>query len=543
MRLAVTLTLALRGLFLARFGWDQRWANDVYLAQARSLVVGPVRFWGAPLPQLAIAAFRKLGFSSVGALEIVYLLAQLAFTAGVMGIARALWPSASRARTTALALIIAGLPMLADFWGYEDIAATMGAGFFACAVALALHTALSPSLPRIALTLLATLLAGTSRTEALAGAALLALILALRARHLDLVAPRRAALAVAAGLILSIASTMVAHKVSDGVYRMSAPTYPYYVFFAGMPERMCDAPCHGEWAAYRASARLFGHFDENHGSVLRAILHHPGAAFVRTLYKLEEWVEVVFDLTMIGPIPMLLAALGVWRFRKMRRPRPSHTRRLWVLCAWIAPALFLLAPPAITMYALAILAPIVLAAAVGAEWIVLRLPPRARTLVAVAAALFAGVWAALPHAPPSMSPLMRVVARDLETRCAAGCLTNYLPQHVSAQAWVPLEAGAPMPQLLQTSDEMIEGGHPAGFEAGCSFRDRVGNARAAGYTGPVLYLETSTTTATFSAPGSGYDQQHLLEGPADTSHAKLEATFEDGPDRMRLWSFPPGVLP
>src|SRR5712692_5237886 len=117
MRLALALTLGLRGLYLARFGWDPMWMNAVYLAQARSLLIPPSRIWGPPAPLLCIVALRAAGLSAIGALEVMYLAAHLLFAAGVIGIARWIWPTIPRLREASLAVAVAALPMIAAIPG------------------------------------------------------------------------------------------------------------------------------------------------------------------------------------------------------------------------------------------------------------------------------------------------------------------------------------------------------------------------------------------------------------------------------------------
>src|SRR5438094_83529 len=149
MRQALGLTLVVRAVYLARFGWDPRWANAVYMGQAKSWVVGAPKLWGPPLAQLARLGGRALGLSAGGA--------------------------------------------------------------------------------------------------------------------------------------LAVAATLAGHRLTDGRFALTAPTYAYYAFFAGLPPLMCAAPCDSEYPAYIESARWFGRFADNHGSLLLALGRHPGAAALRTL--------------------------------------------------------------------------------------------------------------------------------------------------------------------------------------------------------------------------------------------------------------------
>src|SRR5262245_949836 len=98
MRLALLLTLAMRALYLLRFGGDPQCRNAVHLGQARSLIGGPPRCYGPPASVFALAGARLAGLGPVGAVQLLYLAAHLVFTAGVMALASWLWPSASRTR-------------------------------------------------------------------------------------------------------------------------------------------------------------------------------------------------------------------------------------------------------------------------------------------------------------------------------------------------------------------------------------------------------------------------------------------------------------
>ena len=163
---------------------------------------------------------------------------------------------------------------------------------------------------------------------------------------------------------------------------------------------------------------------------------------------------------------------------------------------------------------------------------------------ALAIGLGAGVACAswFGHTYLTTSPVVHQAASWLETRCAAGCMTNYLPAHVKAEAWVDLDRGAPLPVKIQTDESFITGKPTPEFIAACGFKDRVARARAAGYSGPILLLRSETTSAP-SFSNEGFDPEHDHEGPVDLSHARFERDFVDGPDRIQVWSLPEGVSP
>jgi len=299
---------------------------------------------------------------------------------------------------------------------------------------------------------------------------------------------------------------------------------------------MCESPCRDEYRAYAASARRFGTVGDNHGSLACAVLGHPRALAVRTIYKLGECAECIGDPRVAGLL-LPLSVLGL--VRGGRRPGG----RSFMLVAFAGPALVLLVPPSVPMYFLIVLPPLLLAAALGTEGLLLHASNGARVAVAFALTIFGITWAGHYGWPgPSISPVLNRAARAIEERCRSGCLTNYLPPHVAAEAWVQLDAGASLPRHQATEESFVYGEVSPAFAAACRYKDRVARARAEGYFGPVLYLEVCTPTA-HAFSDLGFDRGHDLEGPVDLSHAHLEAAFTEGLDTARLWSFPAGSLP
>jgi hypothetical protein len=507
-RLGLSLTLLLRGLYLVRFGWDPMWLNALYLLQARSFVVGKPRLYAGPLTPGLVWIERAVGIPSAATLGVLYIVAHLLFTAGVMGMAR----DTTRERKMALAVLVAVLPVLAGFPGYEDIAAMLGAGLLVCAVAVST----GPSRP--VLLVVTACAAAILRTEALAGVVALAALLALRP------ATRRAAAFTAIGVALAVGSTMIAQRAVNGALQLTAARYPYYTFFVGLPPRMCTPHCDTEYTRYVESARLFGRYVENHGSIALALLRHPGALATRIIYKLGEWAECIFDPRVALPA-MILAAIGWWRARR-ERLRLAHF-------AFVAPALVLLVPPAEPMYAIICLPPVLLTAAEGIEIV----PRRVRMALGVAALAFGVAWAGwLGAQGPSIPRVLHQVARALERRCAAGgCLTNYPPPHVTAEAWVVLDAGAPFPRRDVIEESFFFDPPPPASDE-YRFEARVARARAAGFTGPVLYLDVHTPSAA-AYSSLGFDREHELEGTVDLSRGRLVEELREGEDVVRLYEF------
>ncbi len=534
MCLAIALTLLLRGLYLARFGWDPWWANAVYFAQAKSLAVGPTAIFGPPLALWALRGMRGIGLSAVGALECLYLIAQLAFSAGVIGLGRALYPSHSPRRERLLAILVATLPVAAGFEGYMDIGALVGAACTVWTVALA---AARPPLNgrRAAALFTVALVGGATRTESLVTTLMVALLLAgWGARMAGPRARGTAGLLTLAGAA-AIATTLWAHRSYVGRWELSAPTYPFYTFSAGLSPWQCPGRCEGEFAPYLESVRQFGSYLENRGSVLHAWLQHPWALLVRSGWKVLEWAVRLVDPQRFGPVHLGLAAIGL---RAWERCQPSHA---WLLAGFAGAALVLLVPPASPMYMMVALPPLLLAAGLGADSIFQGLSRRSQRGVLAIWSVLAVGWAGwLGGRGPSTSPVVHHAAAFLEQRCAGGCMTNYVPAHVSAEAWVNLQAAEPLPPHDNTQEDFVYGKLPADFRERCNFRSRVKKARQAGYSGPILFVEARVASA-FSPVG--FDREHDYEGPVDLSHALLEATFSAGTDMLRIWSFPPTAAP
>lgn len=532
----LALTLALRLVFVLRFGGDASWANAVYLAHAKSLALGRPHLWGPPLPLLAIRAARALGLSALGSLEAIYLVAHLVYAGAMLALARRIWPQMTATRATAVAVLSACLPMIAGDPGYGDIGALVGAALFTAAFALALRCAAGARAGSFALLAACAIAAGASRTEAVAGLLGVAAALAVF-RRVELRAARAVALTLVGCAGCALVATAAAHRAWVGRFELAAPTYPFYTFFAGLPTPLCRAPCETEYQLYRESMARFGSFVENHGSLLAALAHHPGQAALRVAAKLFEWARELAYPNGVGPVALALAAVGMVAPR--RTPGPARAR---LLAAYLAPFAVLLAPPVVPMYALSCLPPLVFAIAAGAERLVDR--RRAAGWIALSLALAAGAGCAawFGHLHRFESPLSARVAADLEQRCAAGCLANALPQHVAAEAWVDLEAGAPLPEKNHTDEAFVLGRIPDQFARACRFEGRVARARAAGFAGPVLYLRVDTPSAR-SYSDAGFDPEHDLEGAVDLARATLARDFTSGPDRLELWSFPPGALP
>src|SRR5207253_2110845 len=113
---------------------------------------------------------------------------------------------------------------------------------------------------------------------------------------------------------------------------------------------------------------------------------------------------------------------------------------------------------------------------------------------------------------------------------------NYPPQSLAGLAWATLDAGAPFPEKIKRSEPFVTGNYPAGFAAGCAFDERLRRARAAGYRGPVLYLDVRLTSARVFS--DQFDPEHRLEGAVDLSRATLRRRFDAGADTVAIYELP-----
>jgi hypothetical protein len=534
---ALALVLALRILYLLRFGWDPNWMGFTLLGQARSLALGTGGFEEAPLAPALLVAARMAGLSGAGALGAVYLIGHVVFVLGALGLASFVWPDATQRRRYAFALSVALLPLLAAVWGHGNVAPLLGAALAVSALALAgaLATRARASVSLWVATALVGALAAGSRYEGLACTLGAALVLAALGRSMDGVRrPWGAAAALAAGAAAALAGTWA---LRAGAGATASPNYGFYTFYDGLPFLMWpDVPEQiDEYGRYVASMGYFGSFAENEGSVLRALLANPGAAVVRFLAKIPDLAGSLVWVESLSPVGALLAVVGLRRLRTTDAPRGRT--RAWILLAYAGPLAILFVPAPSPPYFLAIVFPLLVAVARGVDRLAAPLSPRAATALAATAvaagAALIGLWGRTDFAS---TPVFAEAAAFLEQRCRQGCLANYLPQGITTQAWVDLEAGAPLPVRDGRSEAFVLGRDPPEFRRGFRYHERVRRARAAGWRGPVLYVRFEIATVPAVHPVFHRGPQY--EGPIDLSHAVVERRFERGRDRVTVYLLP-----
>lgn len=518
--LALAAVVVLRLLYLARFGWDPGWMNLVYFARAKDIWLHGAVGMGEqpPLVPLALVGLRKLGLHPLPALNLLYLLAHLLFAQGTLALARAVWPDATRRRLLFVGAAIALTPLLSTIAGYRNLGALVGAALLVSSIGNALAgAAQARGSARLVAAALAAAVGSTARFETLAGAALAGLCLALPGPWRPRL--RRARLA---GLGLLLGAALGAAGLQAA--RQPAPTgaktagYGFYTFYDGLPWLLwSDKSKDGdEYGRYRDSARWFGTVEENGGSIAQALFRHPWAALLRVAAKPFDWLGALLWIGSITPLGLLAAAWGL---------RESRSR---ALIPFAAPLALLLVPSPAPPYFLAVAPPVLLAAAAGCDRALESWPAR-RLASSFAAA--AALVLCFGKADVMNSPVLTAAAADVEERCAAGCLTNVVPQSIRYQAWVDLEGPAPLQTPAFNDERKILRGEldPDSL----SFAARVRRARLGGFHGPVFYLAAQVSS--FTAFHPQFDREAQVEGQFDLSSASVEATFRHGPDAVTIY--------
>jgi hypothetical protein len=558
----VACVLAARALYLLRYGWDLGWGNVGYLNHARAIVLADHQaVEEQPLTYFALIAARKLGLTALGANEAVYLIAHLLLAAGALGIARFVWPAASRRRRGSLVATLALLPLLASQSGRNNLGVTLAAGLTAAALALALVAvtaarsggagASPPGLvPRPCLSAgrlaalagaaLLAALASTARYEALVTCLGAALVIGLLGGRMPgLSGQRRAAFLLAAGALGGLLAVVAIRRMlaGDAAPVAADRTYAFYTFYDGLPIAMFPHLPSTEYARYKASAGFFGGFDQNRGSLAHALLHHPGYALLRFLTKPLDLVVVLLWVYALTPVGAVLAVLGVRRIAPLP---PGALARRWVLAAYVFPLAMLFIPQQNPAYYVSIAVPLALAVARGADRVGARLArataQRLGAATVVAALILIGAAGKLSV---TNSRVLNEAAGYLEGRCGQGCLTNVLPQALRDQAWVVTDAGAPFPPREHRNEQVILGTLPLSRADQYDFCGRVQRARAGGFSGPVLYVDARIRT--FRVFDADFDPEVRYEGSVDRSRMVEERRFESGSDEVTFYRLPDEV--
>lgn len=518
--------------------------NYNFLLEAKAFALGKTtEAHGFPLTPLFLYVLRRIGFAPLPALGAVYLVAQVLFFFAAMRLFDFFVPKASRRRLILFVLVLAVVPLLSADTAFKDIAVLLGAALLLAALACALSAAASdrkrPGL--LIMTAAFAGLGGACRLEVIAGVLVAAVLLLAFGRSSTrpiegVRRPRGAGIALLAGGVLGVGLALSLSFILRGEAQLSTPAYRIYTLYDGLPYLMRpkEPRLPGEYGRYLASMDYFGNFAEHHGSVLAALLSHPGSAFLRFALKIPDLLVGPMWLRGITPIGVVFAIVGLRSALRSRRGNSPTRVRAILLLAFLGPLVILFVAPATDRYYLSVLFPLLLLIARGLDVSLGSLSDRAIWRVAavsfVASTILVSV---LGRTEVSNSRTINQAAAYLESQCRAGCLVNYLPQSLSSQAWVDLEAGAPFPPKIKRSEAFVLGRYPLGYEQDCLFATRVRRARERGYGGPVIYVDVQvTSTKVFS---DAFDPEHQFDVRPDLSGATLQQKFEADGDSIAVY--------
>ncbi len=537
------LVLGLRIVYLAQFGWDGCWMNYNFLLEGKAFALGKTtEANGLALTSLFLYVLRQIRFTPLGALGAAYLIGQALFFFAAMRLFDFFSPKASWQRRLLFVLVLAIVPLLSTDTAYKDIAVLLGAALLLASLACAFSAAASDR-TRPGLLLMAAVFAvlgGACRVEVIAGVVLAAVILLAfgrsRARPIkDLMRPHGAAAALLAGGTFGILLAFCLAFLLRGEAALSTAAYRFYTFYDGLPYLMRpkDLLPRGEYGRYVASMSYFGGFSRHNGSLLSALLSHPGWALLRFVLKVPDLVGGLAWLGGITPIGVFFALIGL-RGARAWRPQNSMRTRSILLLAFLGPLAILFVPPANDRYYLSLVFPVLLLIARGLDRSLADFSDRTVRRVTVVSLMAATMLIlALGRIEVSNSRTINQAAAYLEAECQSGCLVNYLPQLLSSQAWVDLEAGAPFPPKIKRSEAFVLGQYPPGYAESCGFDERVKQARERGYRGPVLYVDVQvTSTQVFS---DSFDPEHKFESRPDLSGATLLTKFAADGDLIAVY--------
>src|SRR5262249_17839384 len=114
-----------------------------------------------------------------------------------------------------------------------------------------------------------------------------------------------------------------------------------------------------------------------------------------------------------------------------------------------------------------------------------------------------------------------------------GCLANVVPQSLERQAWVELQAGAPIIRGHSRSEAAISGDYARAHERDYNFCERGKRARAAGFARPVLYIDAQIQSSRAFEPD--FDPEVRYQGQVDLTNAVEERRFVRGPDLLVIY--------
>jgi hypothetical protein len=320
-------------------------------------------------------------------------------------------------------------------------------------------------------------------------------------------------------------------------------SYSFYAFYNASPYlwRLLPNLQHPnatatEYLRYAETVRSFGGFEENGGSIVRALLSHPGKA---ALWFATKPVDFLISLVLRDSFTPLVLLPLILAVRRARREgwRCFQTQWSFLLGAFAAPLAYAMvwSQGGHAPYLLFVSPLLLLAAVWGIEpWLVQAQIGHLRRLAAGTLAAGA-LLVALMGPDTSTSPAFQATAPWLEAHCRdEGCLVNVLPDVLDAETWANLQAGAPLPPKDKRAEWYVFRYFPAPFLDRVRWDRRVAQARAHGWRGPVFYLRSNTKS--LQSFSEDFQPEHLLEGEPDLVGETAVATFRDGPDLVEVFA-------
>ena len=98
-----------------------------------------------------------------------------------------------------------------------------------------------------------------------------------------------------------------------------------------------------------------------------------------------------------------------------------------------------------------------------------------------------------------------------------------LPQSLRDQAWVVTDAGAPLPPREHRTERVIFGGLTGQNRELYEFCNRVQRSRAAGFSGPVLWVDAQIQS--FKVFDADFDPEVRFQGTVDRACWSQEQRF------------------
>jgi len=540
---SVIFVIGFRALYATKYGWDGCWMNYNFLLEAKAFALArTTEPNGLALTPLLLFFLRRVGLTPLGSLTAAYLMGQAIFTLAAMWLYDFFVPESSWRKHLLFVVVLATVPLLSTDTAYKDIAVLLGAAMLLASLAFALSAACSASGRNVAIvmTCVCGALGSAFRFEALAGLAFAGAIL-LACSFGDrpiagIVRPRPVGLSLIAGVAVGFLVILSSAFVLRGKAELSSSAYRFYTFYDGLPMLMLPSNLvrPGEYGRYIASLTYFGGYFENGGRLVTALLSHPGWALLRFVLKIPDLLAAIASTKAITAIGFVFAAVGLCHSFRTRSTNSSSRPRSIILLTFLGPAFILLVPPANDRYSLSLIFPVLLAMTFGLDLTFAKLSDRGfRTLTVLCLTINVLLIMFFGRVEVSSSPTITEAALYLESVCESGCLVNYVPQALSSQAWVDLEAGAPFPPKIKRSESFVLGNYPASYADDCRFETRVRRAIQLGYTGPILYLDVQIPSA--SVFSETFDPEHKFDGSPDLSSARLLTKFAHDSDTILIY--------